>query len=467
MIEVKDNKGRKAKDKTKEGAVDYLIIGNSASGLAAAESIRETDRKGRLVILTEEEYTNYSKPLITYYLAGKVSLENIYFKPASFYRDNDIELLTSTKARSIDTGKSEVITAGGQKIKYGKLLIASGGRPIVPRIKISSKPGKAALPFDFIDSSNYRDAGGIFTLTTLEDSIRIKNYIEKNEIKSMTILGGGLIGLKSAEAFLEIGIKINIVELADRILASTFDNQASGIIENAIGSRGSRIYKNNTIDEIFTDSGKVCGYRLRDGRENDCDLLVMAIGVSPELGFIKEGAIETGCGIKVDQKMRTSADNVYASGDIVEGLDILHENNRNIAIWPLAVRQGNIAGSNMAGNTVDYEGGFFMNSVEILGVPSISMGVTNLTIQDDNTVEIKKDYRPNQNLYKKIVIKDNKIIGIIMVGNIERAGIYAGLIRNKIDLSSVKENIFREDFGIIHLPSEYKKHLVVGEGIEV
>ena len=110
---------------------------------------------------------------------------------------------------------------------------------------------------------------------------------------------------------------------------------------------------------------------MRDGRENDCDLLVIAIGVNPDLGFIKEGMIETSRGIKVDRKMQTSVDNVYAAGDIIEGFDILLEENRNIAIWPLAVRQGNIAGSNMAGNPVDYEGGFFMNSVEILGVPSI------------------------------------------------------------------------------------------------
>ncbi|MCJ7473233.1 MAG: FAD-dependent oxidoreductase, partial [Actinobacteria bacterium] len=460
IIKVKINKDNKVSNKKIEGMVDYLIIGNSASGLAAAESIRDTDKKGRLVVLTEEEYTNYSKPLITYYLAGKVSLGSIYFKPESFYKDNNIELLTSTKIKSIDTEKLEAVTGSGDRIKYKKLLIASGGRPIVPRIKISGRSGKTILPFNSIDSSNYSEVGGIFTLTTLEDSIRIKNYIEKNEIKNITILGGGLIGLKSAEAFLEIGLKINIVELADRILAATFDSQASGIIENAIESTGSRIYKNNTIDEIFTGSGRICGYRLRDGRENDCDLLVIAIGVNPDLGFIKEGMIETSRGIKVDRKMQTSVDNVYASGDIIEGFDILLEENRNIAIWPLAVRQGNIAGSNMAGNPVDYEGGFFMNSVEILGIPSVSMGVTNLNMQDDNNIEIKKDFRPNQNLYKKIVIKDNKIIGVIMVGNIERAGIYSGLIKNKIDLSGVKENIFREDFGIIHLPAEYKKHLV-------
>ncbi|MES0341084.1 MAG: FAD-dependent oxidoreductase [Candidatus Humimicrobiaceae bacterium] len=464
---MKVNKDHKVNNKKIEGIIDYLIIGNSASGLAAAESIREIDKKGRLVVITEEEYTNYSKPLITYYLAGKVTLDNIYFKDEKFYKDNNIELFTNTNIKSVDPEKMEVIARNGDRIKYKKLLIASGGSPIVPMIKISSRSGKTVLPFDSIDSSNYHEVGGIFTLTTLEDSIRIKNYIEKNEIKSITILGGGLIGLKSAEAFLEIGLKINIVELADRVLAATFDSQASGIIENVIESTGSKIYKNNTIEEIFVDSGKVSGYRLRDGRENDCDLLVLAIGVNPDLGFIKEGTIETGRGIKVDSKMKTSAENIYASGDIVEGLDILLEENRNIAIWPLAVRQGNIAGSNMAGNAVSYEGGFFMNSVEILDIPSISMGVTNLSMQDDNTVEIKKIFKPDQNLYRKIVIKDNKIIGVIMVGNIERAGIYSGLIKNRIDLSGVKENIFREDFGIIHLPSEYKKHLVVGEGIEV
>ena len=464
---MKRNKNNKVNSKKIEGIIDYLIIGNSASGLAAAESIRDTDKKGRLVVLTEEEYTNYSKPLITYYLAGKVGLDSIYFKPESFYKDNNIELLTNTKIKSIDPGKLEAVTESGNRIKYKKLLIASGGRPIVPGIKISSRTGKTALPFSSIDSTNYSEVGGIFTLTTLEDSIRIKNYIEKNEIKDIAILGGGLIGLKSAEAFLEIGLKINIIELADRILAATFDSQASGIIENAIESGGSSIYKNNTIEEIFVDSGKVCGYRLRDGREDDCDLLIMAIGVSPDLGFIKEGMIETGRGIIVDNKMKTSADNIYASGDIVEGLDILLEENRNIAIWPLAVKQGSVAGSNMAGCATDYEGGFFMNSVEILGVPSISMGITNLNMQDDNTVEIKKIFKPDQNLYRKIVIEDDRIIGVIMIGNIERAGIYSGLIKNKIDLSGVKENIFREDFGIIHLPAEYKKHLVVGEGIEV
>jgi NAD(P)H-nitrite reductase large subunit len=121
----------------------------------------------------------------------------------------------------------------------------------------------------------------------------------------------------------------------------------------------------------------------------------------------------------------------------------------------------------MAGGNKKYSGGFFMNSVEILEIPSISMGLTNIEDKEEKGIEVLKDFNPDKNTYKKVIIRNNRIIGVILVGNIERAGIYAGLIRNEIDISGVKENISREDFGIIHLPADYKKHLVVGEGIEV
>jgi len=107
-----------------------------------------------------------------------------------------------------------------------------------------------------------------------------------------------------------------------------------------------------------------------------------------------------------------------------------------------------------------------MNSVELLGIPSISMGITNVA-EEEKGFEVFKYLNANQDMYRKVIIKNNRIIGVILIGNIERAGIYSGLIRNEIDISSVKENISREDFGIIHLPADYKKHLVVGEGIEV
>jgi len=441
--------------------IDYIIIGNSAAGLAAAESIRELDRTGEIMILTGENYLNYSKPMITYFLAGAVNLDKIHFKDEKFYTDNRLDIKLSTIVRSIDTDKMFLITGDGSRYEFRKLLIASGGRPIIPKIK-----AVGAGSLDFIDGTNYEKVGGIFTLTNLDDAVRIKNYIEKNDIKNISILGGGLIGLKAAEAFLEKGIDVNIIELADRILAATFDREASGIIEKRIKSKGSNIFRNNTIEEVYTGGGKIAGYKLKDGRKMECRLLVIAIGVNPDAGFIESGNLDMARGIIVDDHMRTSAENIYAAGDVVKGPDMLLGINRNIAIWPLAVRQGATAGANMAGGNKKYSGGFFMNSVELLGVPSISMGITNVG-EEVEGVEVLRDFNADKNIYRKVVIQNNRIIGVILVGNIERAGIYAGLIRNKIDISSVKENITREDFGIIHLPVDYKKHLVIGEGIEV
>ena len=441
--------------------IDYIIIGNSAAGLAAAESIRELDRTGEIMILTGENYLNYSKPMITYFLAGAVNLDKIHFKDEKFYTDNRLDIKLSTIVRSIDTDKMFLITGDGSRYEFRKLLIASGGRPIIPKIK-----AVGAGSLDFIDGTNYEKVGGIFTLTNLDDAVRIKNYIKKNDIKNISILGGGLIGLKAAEAFLEKGIDVNIIELADRILAATFDREASGIIEKRIKSKGSNIFRNNTIEEVYTGGGKIAGYKLKDGRKMECRLLVIAIGVNPDAGFIESGNLDMARGIIVDDHMRTSAENIYAAGDVVKGPDMLLGINRNIAIWPLAVRQGATAGANMAGGNKKYSGGFFMNSVELLGVPSISMGITNVG-EEVEGVEVLRDFNADKNIYRKVVIQNNRIIGVILVGNIERAGIYAGLIRNKIDISSVKENITREDFGIIHLPADYKKHLVIGEGIEV
>ena len=442
--------------------IDYIIIGNSAAGLAAAEGIRELDKRGKVMILSEEDFLNYSKPLITYLLEGVVSLDKIYFKDKKFYRDNNIDIKLNTRVKSIDIDKMFAISTDSNKYKFRKLLIASGGRPIIPEIKVVYEN-----TYDGSQSENDKNIEGIFTLTTLKDSINIKTYIEKNKIKKVSILGGGLIGLKSAEAFLGIGMSINIIELADRILAATFDRQASGIIEKRIKSKGSNIYKNNTIEEIYVTDGKISGYRLKNGRKIECRLLIVAIGVIPNINFINSGALKINRGVVVDDYMRTSAKNIYAAGDVAEGLDILLGENRNIAIWPLAVRQGVVSGINMAGGNKKYNGGFFMNSVEILQIPTISMGLTNIVEERGKNIEVLKDFNPKKNTYKKVVIRDNRVIGVIMVGNIERAGIYAGLIRNEIDISSVKDNISREDFGIINLPVNYKKHLVIGEGIEV
>jgi NAD(P)H-nitrite reductase large subunit len=464
---------------------DYIIIGNSAAGLSAVSSIRNADKKGSIVILTKEPFKNYSKPLITYYLAGKVQLDDIYFKKDEFYIENNVSLRTEVNIIKIDFNLKLLISDKGDCFKYNKLLIANGGIPIIPEIKLfysgkKNKNGnnKKIMPIkekefpESLNSINYKNFSGIFSFTNLQDAIQVRNYIIKNNIKEAVILGGGLIGLKTAEAFLEIGIKVRIIELSDRVLSATFDKQASIIFEKELENKESRIYTENTISRIIINNGVLKEIELRNGEIISSGLLIIAVGVVPDLSIIKNSKMDKEkigyCkGIFTDDRMETGIRDVFAAGDVVESFDFITGNKGNFAIWPLAVRQGEIAGSNMAGLNKSYEGSYFMNSIEILKIPSISIGITNPPENMQGQIEIIKDFKPEKKIYKKIVILDGKIIGLILEGNIDRAGIYGGLIKNKVDVSGIKENLVREDLGIIQLPNDYKKHLVVGDGIEV
>jgi len=458
--------------KTENNIFDYVIIGNSAAGLSAVSSIRMADKKGSILVLTHEESLNYSKPLITYYLAGKIKSDDMYFKDKDFYEENKVLLKSGMNILKIDYENKAVITDTNAGFIYGKLLLANGGIPIIPKIEISDSNRSSASP-----KNEIKDIPGIFTFTNLQDARKIKDYIAGNDVKEVLILGGGLIGLKSAEAFLDLGIKVRIIELSDRILSASFDKQASAIIEDELEKKGSRIYTQNTINKIFVKNGRFDGIELKSGEKINSSLLIMAIGVIPDLSIIKNsdsstgkdesGHIKSNRGILVDEHMQTSIKDIYAAGDVTESFNSVTGNKASIAIWPLAVRQGDIAGANMAGGNKVYDGGYFMNSVEILHIPTISIGVTNVSGDMEEGIEIIKEYKPEKKYYKKIVIHDNKIIGIILLGNIDRAGIYNGLIRNKVDVSNIKDNLIKEDFGIIQLPSDYKKHLVVGDGIEV
>jgi len=281
------------------------------------------------------------------------------------------------------------------------------------------------------------------------------------------VVGGGLIGLKTTEALMARSIRVTVVELADRILSISFDRTASRLAETILRREGAEIRTGTSVEEIVGKDGRVDHAVLRDGDRVTCDLVVFAIGVRPNIGLIPQGAgIKVNRGIVVDRQMRTSAPHVYAAGDCSEAYDMLLGINRPIAIWPNAYAQGYVAGYNMAGAEKEYAGGFPMNSVEVCGVPTISVGLTDPQ-EDKESYEVM-DYCDRETpVYKKLVLRGNRLVGAICVGNIDRAGIYTGLIRDRADISPFKDHLLFGHFGLISLPRDYRKHLVVGAGIEV
>jgi len=435
----------------------YVIIGNSAAAVGAIEAIRQHDTENPITVISDEPHHAYSRPLVCHLLGELVDEERMHYRPPDFYEQLQVEPMLGVRATAIDTQAKTVSLAGGGTVAYDRLLLAVGGKPVVPPV--------AGVDLD-----------GVFTFTKWEDAQNIDRYIRDKDAQSALIVGGGLIGMKAVKALMARGLRLTVVELADRILSTSFDHTASKLAESILRRASAEVITGTTVKEIVDKDGHVDHAILQDGQVVDCDLVIFGIGVRPNLDLIlpepeKNTGIEVNRGIVVDERMQTSVEDVYAAGDCVETYDIILEVERPIAIWPHATRQGHVAGCNMAGVEKTYEGGFPMNSEDIAGVATIAVGLTapegQVPVEHLEEYEIIKRYDRAAQTYKRLVLHRGRLVGAICVGDIDRAGIYTGLIRDRVDVTPFKEHLLSGSFGLISLPKEYRKHMVVGEGIIV
>lgn len=426
----------------------HVIIGNSAAAIGCVEGIRHYDRESPITIVADEPHHTYSRPLISYLLGGLVDESRMAYRPPDFYEKHRVETLLGVRVTEVNPQRRTVVLAGGGALAYDRLLVATGGKPFVPPV-----PGT--------------NLQGVFTFITWDEARQIDRFIEDREVKSALVIGAGLIGLKTIEALLARGLKVTVVELADRILSTIFDPTGSRLAELILRRENVDVKTKTTVTEIIGRGGRVDHAVLTDGERLDCDMVIFAIGVRPNTGLIPaDSGIEIERGIRVDDHMRTTAADVYAAGDCVEAYDKLIDDYRQIAIWPLAYRQGYIAGANMAGADRAYEGGFPMNAIGVCDIPTISVGLIDPP-DDGEPYEIIDDYDRASLTYKKLVLLGHRLVGAMFINDIDRAGIYTGLIRDQADISQFKDHLLSGSFGLISLPKEYRKHLVVGAGIEV
>jgi NAD(P)H-nitrite reductase large subunit len=422
----------------------YLIIGNSVAAVHAVEAIRGVDKESTVTICSDEEVLNYSRPLLSYYLGGRITEDRLAFRDEAFYQRHKVDLILGKRATGLDTGKKRVTLADEHVLPYDRLLISVGGVPIVPPIE-----------------GLRDDTMGVFTFIQLQEAKRLIDYIEQNSIQEAVVLGAGLIGLKAIEGLLERGVRVTVIELMDRILANTFDVEASSIVEERLTAHGCTVIKGDTIQKIKTKGKKVRQLILKSGKEIPTTLLIVAVGVRPNLELVKGTTIKTDRGILVDGFMKTSEEDIYAAGDCAQGLDFLSKENAVIAIWPVAARQGKVAGLNMSGIETPYPGLFAMNSVQIMDIPTISFGMT--TPPEGEGYEILQNLDRRKSSYKKIVLRNDRVVGAILLNAVERAGVYGMLIREGIDVKEFKDQLLSDEFGLLVLPKEFRKHLVAGE----
>lgn len=422
---------------------DYLIIGNSAGGVGCIEGIRRGGSKGSIAVVSDEKYHTYSRPLITHLLEGDVDKRGMDFRPRNFYTKHGADPYLGLRAHDLDLEKRSVRLKGengSRTLRFDKLLLSTGGSPFFP-------------PMEGVGLD------GVTAMITLDQSLEVKKRLGR--IKNAVVLGGGLIGLKTAEALAHVVDSLTVVELAGRVLAPVTDIVSSRMAADAFRKKGVEVILETTIAEIRGDGrGRVKEVALSNGSVLPCDLLVMAIGVMPRTELAEGTALKIapakkGGGFEVGDDMATNLENVFACGDASHAHDFVTGAKRLLPLWPNAYIGGRIAGLNMAGVPSAHRWATNMNSVDFFGLPMVSAGF----MEKPDRKDYHQIIREENGIYAKLVLHRDVIKGMIMAGNVKRAGLYLELMRSKTKITSFREYLLEDDFGAVHMPQEMKEKL--------
>lgn len=392
----------------------YVIIGNGVAGTTAAANIRKLDNDGGITILTDEAIPFYSRIRLIEYLAGEAGERDIVIYRDEWYEKNNIRLLLNTSITEIDREKKEVIALTGEKFGYDRLLLATGGFSFVPPITGAEKKG-------------------VFTLRTIRDADEIIDYAGR--LEKVLLIGGGVLGLEAGNALRKRGLQITVVEFFPRLLPRQMDPEGAGILKAQLEGMGFTFYLGARAKEIIGDD-RARGLVLEDGTKIDCDLIIISAGVRPSAGLGKKLGLAVNKGLLVDDRMETDIKNIYAAGDLIEHREMFY------GIWPAAQKQGEIAGINMAGANAAYEGTIMSNVLKVVGIDLAAAG----DIDADGKYEsiIQKD--SEKYIYKKLVIKDGVLSGVILYGDISGYRKILKSIDEKKDIRGIKDALARWDF---------------------
>ncbi|MFH0844952.1 MAG: FAD-dependent oxidoreductase, partial [Pseudomonadota bacterium] len=362
---------------------NYLIIGNGVAGTTAAENIRRQDKEGKITVLTDEDFPFYYRIRLPDYISGDIGEEGLLAKKDSWYKEQNIDLRLHARVSGADWGKRVVTTGDNQSFPYDRLLIATGSHSFVPPIKGSEKEG-------------------VFALRNIQDARNILAHIK--DVENVILIGGGLLGLEAGNAVRKLGKRVIVVEFFPRLLPRQLDVDGAQRLQSIMEGMEFSFRLGAKTQEILGEK-KVDGVLLEGGETLLSHMVIISAGVRPNVEVAETLGLKRDKGIVVDEHQQTSRPDVYAAGDVAEFKGIPY------GIWPAAMEQGKIAGMNMAGGNMLYQGTTMANTLKVVGIDLASAG----DIDAENRFESR--VLSNKEVYKKIVMENNRIIGCIMLGD--------------------------------------------------
>ncbi|MBU2541529.1 MAG: FAD-dependent oxidoreductase [Candidatus Omnitrophica bacterium] len=396
------------------------IIGNSAAAVSCVEAIRSRDKDSKITLISDEEYPAYCRCLITSFVSGEVLQAKLRLRPEDFYKENSVDLALGKKVIKLDPKKRRLTLLDNSKLDFDIALIATGARSKLPETKGIKREG----------------VSGFRTLNDAKDIISIAVYA-----KAACILGGGLIGLKAAYALKRRGLSVKVLIKSKQVMSQVLDEEAASIVGAHLENQGIEILTGEEAVEII-GNGQVRAVKLSSGKIIESAIVIVGKGVSPNIELVKQSGINTNFGILTNEYLQTNVEGVFAAGDVAETFDVARGASYINALWPNAVEQGRIAGSNIRGEKCAYSGSVAMNSVDFFALPVISIGLK----KEEEDCETLRFSDKKNSIYKKFIIKDNILKGFIGVGKIENSGIFLRLIRERTDISSIKTQLLADSF---------------------
>ena len=377
----------------------YVIIGGGPAGINAAAAIRARDGEGEILVLDRDRDPPYYRTELDTYIGGSTSDAELPLHPPVYYQEQRIALRLQSVVARLKPSDRRVEMVDGERVEYDALLLAPGSYPLTV-----SCPGSQLT--------------GVMTVRTWDDARRVTQEVLETD-RPILVVGGGVLGLILAEGIRQRGRQVVLLEREPRLWAPVLDEVASGLLRRGLTQSGIEVLLGEEIVEVYEENGRVTNVRTSGGRRMDAALVVVAIGVRPDIGFLNGSGVRTDRGILIDHEFRTNVPDVFAAGDAAQTYDPISGQFRVVTNWNNAVEQGKLAGGIMAGSSDVYRGVIVSNSETFSGVRVTVLGVT-LPTADGTIVMTGRDQA--KGIYRKLVLRQDKLIGALLVGNTSGEG---------------------------------------------
>ncbi|WP_367566198.1 FAD-dependent oxidoreductase [Lacrimispora sp.] len=370
----------------------YIILGNGAAGVSAAEAVRERNATCSIVMVTKEDVLPYSRPMLTKAVMGKDERDELLLHEPEWYEEKRILNLTGKKAERIDTKEKEVIFDDGIRLKYDKCIYALGSECFIPPI-----PG--------------HEKGEVVAIRRLSDIEKINSLLPRS--KKAVVIGGGVLGLEAAWELKKSGLSVTVLEHGSQLMSRQLDQEAGEFLKSLILEKGIEVKFQADTREIEGDD-HVTGVRLEGGEVIPADMVVISAGVRANCSLAQEAGASTGRAVVVNEHMETTIPGIYACGDCAEYKGI------NYAIWPQALEMGKAAGANATGERVSYKTVLASLTFHGMDTSLFAVGDAGKDPEKPYKVSIEKD--ETQKTYKAYYYQDGRLAGAILIGDTSEMG---------------------------------------------